>query len=281
MFSKFVIASLVGLGLGIGVGSVPVLQDHLHWNIWVFVPISGLVLGMLFGWVQFTCSSLLNLRVSTRIAFAFGLVSALAYLGTDLGQYLTLTVAVSEPTEVLSGQTPIRQLISFPEYLRLEYGSRFIKTGTFGNEDVGYQLGQVGTTVTIVVDFLACFLVAFATALVMDDTFPWCQACNRYQCKTTSTKILFADEDRLYDVLDKTTELLLEQSDHVKVNAYLDLVAAEQYLVKPGDATQILSVTNYACNQCDNKTMVGKVLVKTGKNFSEAKDLDFMLSGTS
>ena len=114
----------------------------------------------------------------------------------------------------------------------------------------------------------------------MHDTVPWCQACNRYQRKTTTTKILFANEDRLYNVLDKTSELL-EQSNHVQLNSYLESVAAEQYLIKPKTATQILIVKNYVCSQCQQYTLLGQVLVKAEKEFSEMKELGFTLSGTS
>ena len=52
------IACFTVIAAGIAVGTVPIIKDNLHWNLWFVIPISGFAFGAAFGWIQFQISRL-------------------------------------------------------------------------------------------------------------------------------------------------------------------------------------------------------------------------------
>ena len=76
-------APLVAIAAGVGIGCIPVVNENLHWNIWFVVPISGFVLGLGFGWLQFGVAWKLGTSVRGMTTVLMGAAAVAAYLGTE------------------------------------------------------------------------------------------------------------------------------------------------------------------------------------------------------
>jgi hypothetical protein len=116
---KLIVPALIALILGAGLGAIPFVNEHLHWNWFVIVPISGLVLGAAFGWVQFQVARLLHARVGVVGGLLLTVCGALAYGATDVGIWATTSVS-AEGTQIA-----LRDVVSLPEFLaeRLSHSS--------------------------------------------------------------------------------------------------------------------------------------------------------------
>src|SRR4051812_32183486 len=89
---RLVVSALVSVLVGLGIGAIPFVNEHLHWNFWVVIPLSGLVLGIGFGALQFLIARVLQARITVAAGSVLALVGALAYAATDAGIWLTTSV---------------------------------------------------------------------------------------------------------------------------------------------------------------------------------------------
>src|SRR5215813_76690 len=96
MSIKLMPAVLVSLVLGIGLGSIPGLNEHLHWNLWFVIPISGLLFGMLTGWIQFGTCYLLNRKIERSTLLLLPVAAAIGYASVDYSIYLSTTVHLKD-----------------------------------------------------------------------------------------------------------------------------------------------------------------------------------------
>ena len=53
MSAKILPVALLTIALGFVLGYIPGLNEHLHWNLWYVVPVSGLLFGCAVGGLQF------------------------------------------------------------------------------------------------------------------------------------------------------------------------------------------------------------------------------------
>ncbi len=49
MIFKLIPTIIITLFLGVGLGYIPVINQHLHWNFWFIIPVSGLIFGLVIG----------------------------------------------------------------------------------------------------------------------------------------------------------------------------------------------------------------------------------------
>ena len=76
---------VAGLLAGFGLGSIPGLNQYLHWNVWFIIPISGLALGMALGWGQFHICYLLHQFADGWRIIVLALAASAAYVAVDFG----------------------------------------------------------------------------------------------------------------------------------------------------------------------------------------------------
>jgi hypothetical protein len=168
---KLVISALVSLLSGLLLGAIPFVNRHLHWNFFVIIPVSGLILGGCFGWLQYQTARLLHARIGALGGVFLTLVGGVAYLATDAGIWATTSVRTDAGQSV-----PLREVASLGEFIgaRLSHSSISRRGRTV----------EVGSTVTIItfgVDMLGALLGTAALVFGMASSAAYCQRCSRYR----------------------------------------------------------------------------------------------------
>ncbi len=168
---KLIVAAIVSLVAGVALGAIPYVNGYLHLNLWVVVPIGGLVLGAVFGGIQFATARVLHARIGAMGGLFLMVVGALAYVATDAGVWLT------DSFETEAGQSvAVRDVVSLPDFLaeRLTHSSIRARGRTL-------NLGKTATIVSFVVDELGALLGTAAIVFGVGMMASYCARCSRYR----------------------------------------------------------------------------------------------------
>ena len=170
-FFKLILAAIVSLVAGVALGATPYLNEYLHLNVWVFVPVGGLVLGALFGLIQFGVARALHAKIGFVGGLFLTVCGALAYVATDAGIWLTDSIQNDAAQSVA-----VRDVIALPDFvaMRLTRSSISARGHTI-------QLGETATIVTFVVDELGALLGTSALLFALALDAAYCARCSRYR----------------------------------------------------------------------------------------------------
>jgi hypothetical protein len=161
--------------LGIGIGCIPFLMDCLHWN-YLLIPIGGALFGAAFAWLEFLCARGMRKAVSIKQARVLALGIVVAYFATDIGVYLSARIPVRDSTVLTDGTYPLRELLSFVDYMTLRLDSSAFVTRHMGT----IKLGQAGTVLQYLYDLVAAGVGAFLMFRGLLSAMPYCERCARY-----------------------------------------------------------------------------------------------------
>lgn len=267
-----VVGAVVAVVGGFGIGCIPFVQEHLHWNIWFIVPVSGLVLGMLLGLVQFFVCFLLGTRVSPAIAGVFSACALLAYLATELGTYETLRIDASEIEGAPDGEYRLSSLVSFQDYLSARLGSQTLVAHQVGSS---LEVGETGAKVNFVLDLLGAALGAFGAVLVLIDKYTYCAACGVYEKRSRLYRIRPAGDDATIAEVMRTIAEISASRDHQRLVRHL--AQLEQVHQANGGHVQI-DADERACPRCSGATVLGRVMRRDGSDWKEVTALAFSTS---
>ena len=170
---RLVVSALVSVLVGLGIGAIPFVNEHLHWNFWVVIPFSGLVLGLGFGALQFLIARALHARITVAAGSVLAVVGALSYAATDAGIWLTTSVDAPGGVTV-----PLREVVPFGDYMAARLSASSISTRHSGKD---IEVGQTATIVTYVVDELGALLGCGLALLAMASSAAYCVPCSRYR----------------------------------------------------------------------------------------------------
>lgn len=112
MFLAVAAGVALALAFGVGVGSVPGLNENLHINLWFVVPISGLIAGMLLGLLQFGAMRALGRPVRGVAVALLALGCAAGYAATEYGVYRSMEIEVADE-EGASASVRLSELMGF------------------------------------------------------------------------------------------------------------------------------------------------------------------------
>jgi hypothetical protein len=87
MSVKLIPCIVASLLIGFVLGCIPVVNEHLHWNLWYIVPISGLALGALIGRIQFGICYRVNQKVAGVVIVVLAAAAMVGYATVDYGTY--------------------------------------------------------------------------------------------------------------------------------------------------------------------------------------------------
>lgn len=269
MIARIGLVVLLSLAIGFGIGCIPVLKDNLHWNVWVIVPVSGMLLGGALAWLQFWACALLRSAFTQKVAGVLSLAAVASFLATDLGNYSSSSVEVSGVPNVQDGTYPIRQLISFTDYMKLRLGSSEL---SHGSEKL-LELGTTATTLGFVVDLAGAGIAAFGTFLSLSFLHPSCQRCSRPKKKTRAGVIRPPSrKEVLQGILRDVTTLAREGRHAELVQRLKELAKGEQN----SRARLKIGITQFECPQCGEKTIVGRIFMQDDqKRWREDEKLRF------
>jgi len=252
-----IIPIIVTLVLGIGIGFIPGLNENLHWSLFVF-PISGLILGMAAGWLQFMTGYMLHMRYSGWTTAFLGLVGVIAYVGADYGLYWMLTIPITGQEGIPDGDYRLKDLMSFFDYI-------LVPSSTVDGP-------SVDSTLSLIVDLGGAFLGVIGTHLTLSPKYPYCENCSQFMKRDTLFKVVFKfSEGVVTDIFNKLGALS-EQRDYPGLVGYLKEIS-ERYQDKKGEI-QITADQRY-CEKCRKATILGTVSKRSGRQWSEIEDLAF------
>lgn len=170
---RLVVSALMSVLLGLGLGATPFLSEHLHWNFWLVVPVSGLILGMAFGGLQFVVARALQARITPGAGAALALVGALAYASTDVGIWFTSSV------EGPRGETvALREVLPLSDYMAARLSASSITSHRHGG---ALEMGQTATVVSYLADELGALLGCGGALIALASSAAYCVSCSRYR----------------------------------------------------------------------------------------------------
>ncbi len=267
-------APLVAIAAGVGIGCIPVVNENLHWNIWFVVPISGFVLGLGFGWLQFGVAWKLGTSVRGMTTVLMGAAAVAAYLGTDLGTWLTLIVPVAGVDGIPDGDYPLRELVSFGAYMSANLESSSI-SGPGSSGGGALEFGMMGTTISFFADLAGCAAGAVAGLWSGAGAIPFCERCARYTQREQLQEIALTEETAV-EQLDRLQEIAA-RGDYGEVVAFLNETAKA---AAPGQPSLRIHADERVCRGCNQATLLGKVLRKQRNEWKEIDELAFRVASS-
>lgn len=274
MSLKIAFVVLMAIAFGFILGYIPVLNEHLHWNLWYVVPISGLLFGIAAGGMQFAACYKMNQPVSRFLLIYLSFAAAIGYLSVDYGIYRSIRIDVKDAENMEDGTYALSDLISFWQYTRMNLGNSSVKT-RYGTDSI--EFGTVGTTVSYIADMLGALLGAGGTLVVCRQTHPFCAKCQKYKKRERYYDLMLKFEQTLAD------EILSGIHAQMKEGTYLHIVAHLQDLAgkhadKKGDLR--IAVDQRCCPVCYEATFLGSVHRKKGNDWNEVSELKFQYHTT-
>jgi hypothetical protein len=239
-------AAAAALALGVGVGMIPFVNQHLHWSIWLVVPVSGLILGAGLGWVQFQLLRLTDARLTARGVLVVAVAATAGYVATDVGVYLTLSVA-----DATGRVIPLREAVGFGEYMSFRLsGTTVSRVGGAGS----FDMGRAGTTITFLVDLVGAFVGAAGAALSVADGSPYCDRCRRYQAAGTKAERCLGTDLAEANLQWGGLHAIAAAGDY-------DGLAGAVLGLPPVDSASVakITVTEFVCPGCRQGTVLGTV----------------------
>jgi hypothetical protein len=180
---RILVIALFSLLFGLAIGSTPFLQDHLHWNIWFVIPVSGVIFGTALGWLQFIGCYLLGVRVTFGLAIILSAIVAGAYFATDVGMYLTLK------TSVMGSGIPIKihDLLSFQDYMSYRLGDTTVESL---RSHTTIEIGSTVHTISFIFDLIGAALGGFLGISILFPKYSFCEQCDTYKKHQRRYKIM-------------------------------------------------------------------------------------------
>lgn len=268
------IAPLVAIAAGVGIGCIPVVNENLHWNIWFVVPVSGFILGLGFGWLQFGVAWKMGTPVRGMTTVLLGAAAVAAYLGTDFGTWLTLAVPVVGIDGVPDGDYPLRELVSFGDYMSANLASSEI-SGPGSSSGSTLEFGMVGTMISFFADLTGCAAGAVTGLWTGAGAIPFCERCALYTQREQLQKIALVEEAAV-EQLERMQEITA-RGDYGETVTFLNEAAKAAASEQP---SLEIHVDERTCRGCNRATLLGKVLRKQRNEWKEIDGLAFRVASS-
>lgn len=262
---------VISLLFGIGLGCIPVLNTNLHYNIWYFIPVSGILFGALLGFVQYFFCYLLNVKTQGTSFIILLLSSVTAYFLIDYGIFISTVVEITGVKELPDGQYKISQLYTFVEFLKYRLGSSSI--GYIFGPDVQFiKLAGTGTKISYFIDFIGVAFGAFAIIYYFSGKHPYCDHCHKFKKSEKTFKLFFNSKSSKIDQILSEINLLAKNSSFEETTSFFEKINSEN-LQNKGDIK--LTIDQRSCPMCKETSIVGRVFKKDAYEWKSLDDLNF------
>ena len=188
MSVKLILPALLCLALGYGIGSIPGVRDYVHWNLWYFIPISGLVIGMAMGYLSFKLCYAFNLKTTLVSNLILALSASMGYLAVDYGLYKSYPHTFQKKGDTSGQVMKLSEVMSFYEYMKLMHSSMSIESP---GDKTSFEMGSTASIISFGCDLLGAFLGSLLILSACANTSPYCDDCNRYKSREKNTLHLF------------------------------------------------------------------------------------------
>jgi hypothetical protein len=273
MSIKLIPSILAGLAIGFGLGCVPVVNEHLHWNLWYIVPVSGLILGLAIAWIQFAICYRINQKVAGVSLVVLAAAAMIAYASVDYGIYFTMKITITGVEEIPDGEYRIRDLMTFTQFMKLNLQGSTVSDGP--GLSGGTEIGATGTTISYIADLLGALLGAGGLLYYFSEKRPYCDRCGKYKEQQDKYQIFFAHEENLVKEIFGRLAELKEKGVYEDMSSYCSELA-EQHPGAEGDVKVV--VEQRLCPDCREATILGNVYRYGKKEWKEISELGFSLN---
>ncbi len=263
---KSLLLIVVTVLIGFGIGATPGLNENLHWNLWFIIPISGVILGMALGWLQFFGAYAMNLNLQGGAGWMLATAAATAYFATEIGFFYSMSIPVEGVDGLPDGDYGLSQLLTFREYLAMTLAS----TSFEGRAALDFEYGSAATILTYVVDIIACFGAAFLTRLMVSSNYPYCGRCNMYKKRDTKFEVKMQAGDEAAETFSYLLKLIANKN-YQQITSYLKELSRKSD--KDGDV--MITADQRYCTSCKEASIVGRVSQNNGREWTEIDDMAF------
>jgi hypothetical protein len=261
-------AAFFSLVFGFVLGSIPGLNENLHWNLWYIVPISGLLFGCAMGGLQFAYCFRVNQRIKGGVIVCLVIAALLGYGAVDYGIYRSITTIVEGHEEIIDGEYKLSELISFWQYMKINLGGTTVKSNT--GETI--EMGSTGATISYIADLIGAAAGGFCILLVCRDKYPFCANCERYKRREKKYEVKLAFDEQKMDEIFERMNKLIEAGVYTDLTGYCRQLASD-HNDRKGDIK--INIDQRYCSSCLEATILGIVYRKSGGKWQELKDLKF------
>lgn len=271
MNAKTIVVFPVSLLVGFILGSIPWLNEHLHWNLWFVIPVSGLLFGMLVGWLGFELCYLLHAKVAAAGIALLAVSAVLGYIAVDVGIYFQQSVAVEGIEGIPDGEYTFSELMSLGQYFQMRLGSSEITTR--GGFNV-VEFGATGTIVSFVVDMLGAMAGAAGVAFGLAELRPYCNRCGRFKRRTRKLRLMLQNNVQ-------ASEVQTNLKQFVRANDYPGMVAYIRQISPQFGGSNgkfRIDIDQRHCPACREATLIGRVYRLDKGSWSEIESQRFNLS---
>lgn len=270
MSGKIILPILACLLLGFILGVVPFVSENLHWNLYYFIPVSGLILGAGLGGLCFWICFKLNERVRTSSIIILAVAAVAGYVAVDYGTYQSRYVAVKDVEALPDGDYRISELMTFGQYMRWILEASSISTGR--SDEV--QLGAVGTTVSFIADLIGALAGSAFTLFSCSRKYPYCENCLRFMKREKKYRAVFKYEPDTAEEIFSTIQNLKDSSDYNGIISYAQQLS-ESYPGKKGDI--MINFDQRYCPVCRRATVLGTARKRARNSWKEISGFRFCL----
>lgn len=273
MGAKLILLILFSIAVGVGIGSIPGLNEHLHWNIWLVLPISGALFGCLLAWLVVLVAQRLDVPVQGPIVLLLAIVAAFSYAMADFGRYLTLTVSIDATDNSPAMNVPVREAVSFLEFMKFEWSESTV-TSLRGRGSM--ELPTSATQTSYIVDLLGVLLLFIGTLIGLRRDNPQCAVCQSWMKRTWSDGTLITTDDFQAGAAHRLSSLA------ATANLTEMRKAVEATFVELGGKSGrfMVKVEEFRCSKCGAMTLLGSAYSSDGKGgFNRIDELDWEVRG--
>lgn len=260
--TAWIVSVIVSILIGAISGVTPVAQSFLSLNLWFVIPVGGIFLGVLIGFVQSQIFYHLNCQVKLKGFLLLGLIASMSYLLSDFAVYRTLEIEVKNGEKV-----QIHKAVSFEKYMafRLEKTS-YTNAKNRAGSGAKWEIGSTATKVYYSLHLLGSFLGAALTLAIVLSAKHYCSKCERYLKPIYKGVVTFLNSE---DFGKKYEEIaLLAENDD---GNSLILKFKESVSVSKKEAKVSLNLEARKCSNCGASSIY---IVAMANQSGEWKEID-------
>ena len=268
MSFKLIFPAVIAYLIGFGIGCIPFVNEYLHWNIWFIIPISGLLLGVLFGAIEFYLSYFMDVKVEAWGIFLLTAAAVFGYVAIDYGVYTVSTIEITGAQGVPSGTYRIRDLLAFTDYMKWLLGGSVV--GTIGGAG-SFEMGAAGTTISYIADLIGALLGSAGALLACTDRYPYCPRCKIYKKSAKKYEFIVENESVL------SLGILADIKKFIDSGKITDLIdyCETNSIQYTGTGAAKLVIDLRICRKCEDISIVGRVYRFKKGNWDWDTDFNF------
>jgi hypothetical protein len=272
MSIKLFIPAIIALFFGFGLGCIPTLNEHLHWNLYYVVPVSGLLFGLLAGWGQFQICYRLNTKVGGWEIAMLTAAALFGYVAMDYGIYTVSTITASGVEGLKDGVYRIKDLMTFVDYMKWNLSGSTLSS-RYGSDPV--KIGATATTISYIADLVGVLIADLVILCFTPQLFPYCDRCSRFSRRVQRLELYIIDVENLASTVLSEIKDLIGKGIPENVLSRCEQLA-EQYHVKKGNVK--ITIDHRACPQCQGISLVGTVHHLVNRDWHEESKLRFFMN---